>query len=298
MATLYLLWKKKKTGSTCPSLRVTVKAKWMSSPMSNKPVISTNIKGFSSAKSNILAELCKQHHCNILCLLETHRSSGQKVPGMDLVAEIPHKKHGSAIYVRSGSPIIISTSSNNSNNIKCLSAHLEGISVTSVYKPLGVLFVFDNQAVQNGSSSQVFIGDFNSHNTVWGYCNTNTDGESVERWAENNNLRLVHNPKLPASFNSGHWKSDSNPHLIFGSAAIAEGCMKSIDPIPHTQHRPLCLQIKAAVIPKNVPYRRWFNFKKANWKTFSSDLNSCVRQLNASAEQYPDFIQAVCRSSK
>ena len=205
----------------------------MSSPMSNKPILaqcqpfsglaltmtSANIEGFSSAKSNILAELCKQHHCNILCLQETYRSSRHnrpKVPGMDLVAEIPHQKHGSAIYVRSGLPIIISTTSNNSNNIKCLSAPLEGTSVTSVYKPSGVPFVFDNQAVQNGSSAQVFIGDFNSHNTAWDYRNTNTDGESVERWAENNNLRLVHDPKLPASFNSGRWKSGSTPDLILG----------------------------------------------------------------------------------
>ena len=152
---------KKKTGSTCPSLWVTVKVKQMSSPMSNKPIlaqcqpfsglsltmISANIEGFSLTKSNILAELCKQHHCNILCLQETHQTSRHnrpKVPGMDVVAEIPHQKHGSAIYVRSGSPIITSTTSNNSNRIKCLSAQLEGISVTLVYKHPGVLFVFDN----------------------------------------------------------------------------------------------------------------------------------------------------------
>ena len=133
---------------------------------------------------------------------QSSRHNRLKVPEMDLVAEIPHKKHGSAIYVRSGSPIIISTTSNNRNSIECLSTHLEGISVTSVYKPLGVPFVFDNQAVQNGSSTQVLIGDFKIHNTTWGYSNTNTDGESIERWAKNNSLHLVHDPIFPASFNT------------------------------------------------------------------------------------------------
>ena len=263
-------------------------------------VISANIEGFSSAKSNILAELCKKHHCNILCLQETHRGSRHNrplVPGMDLIAEIPHEKHGSAIYIRSGSTAI-STTSTNSNNIECLSAHLEGITITSVYKPPGVPFEFNNQVVQRGMPTQVIIGDFNSHNIAWGYNNNDKDGESVEKWAENNNLRLVHDPKLPASFNSGRWKSGSNPDLIFGSDRLAEGCVKSIlDPIPHTQHRPLCLQIKAVVTPKTAPYRRRFNFKKANWNKFSSDLDSFVSNLDTSAEQYPDFMHAVRRSS-
>ena len=264
-------------------------------------VISANIEGFSSAKSNIIAEVCKQHQCNVLCLQETHRSSRHNrpvVPGMDLIAEIPHEKHGSAIYVRSGSSVI-STTTNNNNGIECLSAHLEGITITSVYKPPGVPFVPAGQMVQSGMPSQVFIGDFNSHSTAWGYNNTYVDGECVQKWAEANHLRLVHDPKLPASFYSGRWKRGYNPDLIFGSDTIAEGCVKTIlDPVPHTQHRPLCLQIKAVVTPKTVPHLRRFNFKKANWKSFSSDLDSYVSELDASAEQYPDFIQAVFKSSK
>ena len=39
----------------------------------------------------------------MLCLQETHRSQTQarpRIPGMSLVAERPHKKYGSAVFIR------------------------------------------------------------------------------------------------------------------------------------------------------------------------------------------------------
>jgi len=45
--------------------------------------------------------------------------------------------------------------------------------------------------------------DFNSHGKAWEYVDTNDDGEIVEKWAEDNKLLLIHDPKLLYSFNSG-----------------------------------------------------------------------------------------------
>ena len=202
------------------------------------------------------------------------------------------------MYARSGIPIT-STSSSNNNNMEVLSAHLDGMTLTSVYKPPRTPFDSNNIMPQGRLPSTISMGDFNSRNTSWGYNNTNTDGENVENWADGNSLRLIHDPKLPASFNSGRWKIGSNPDLIFASDTIADGCVKSIsEPIPHTQHRPLCLQVKAVVTPKNVPFRRRFNFKKANWKGFSKNLDSYISQLKASPDNYPDFIRAVRKSAR
>ena len=47
--------------------------------------------------------MCKDNHCQCLCLQDTHRSQTQampRFPGMSLVAERPHNKYGSAGFIR------------------------------------------------------------------------------------------------------------------------------------------------------------------------------------------------------
>ena len=75
------------------------------SPSGAMTVISANVEGLSANKASILSELCKIQHCHYLCLQETHRAKDQvrpKIPGMTLVAERPHNKHGSSVFVRDG----------------------------------------------------------------------------------------------------------------------------------------------------------------------------------------------------
>ena len=46
------------------------------------------------------------------------------------------------------------------------------------------------------------MGDFDSHNTIWGYDETSENGKAVENWMDIKNLELIHDPKQPSSFNS------------------------------------------------------------------------------------------------
>lgn len=66
-------------------------------------IISINIEGISSDKEDILAELCKTHSCNVICLQKTYRDKDMKTPrinGIKLVALPPHRKYCSAIFVK------------------------------------------------------------------------------------------------------------------------------------------------------------------------------------------------------
>ena len=48
------------------------------------------------------------NNLNVLCLQETHRGQDDnrlRVPGMKLVAERPHDKYGSAIFVKTGTHV-------------------------------------------------------------------------------------------------------------------------------------------------------------------------------------------------
>lgn len=116
----------------------------------------------------------QEKKCDILVLQETHRgliSDRPKILGMSLILERSHDKYGSAIFTK---PNIIVHSSDNTchEDVEILTIFLHSCSVTSVYKPPNTDFKF--------IEPKIVIGDFNCHSVVWGYHNTNRDGEILE----------------------------------------------------------------------------------------------------------------------
>ena len=68
-------------------------------------VISANVESLTASKAPILSAMCKEQHGHCLRLQETHRSKDQarpRIPGMALVAERSHNKHGSSVFIRDG----------------------------------------------------------------------------------------------------------------------------------------------------------------------------------------------------
>ena len=195
-------------------------------------IVSSNIEDLTCAKQDLLAELCTRNNCDILCLQETHRGPSRnrpRIPGMTLITERLHDQYGSAIFVRNGLTVDNASVSEN-DNIEVLSIELMGISVSSVYKPPIETFSLPN-AVTDGRVN-VVIGDFNSHSVTWGYGETNEDGESVENWADANQMSLIHDAKLPYSFNSCRWRRGYNPDLMFVSNNIAKDTDSYIQDLP------------------------------------------------------------------
>ena len=71
----------------------------MMSGLENVIFIGNDDDSLLASKSQILSEMCKEKPFHCLCLQETHRSKDEarlKIPGMALVAEHPHNKHGSS----------------------------------------------------------------------------------------------------------------------------------------------------------------------------------------------------------
>ena len=127
------------------------------------------------------------------------------IPGMALVAERPHNKiyDGSSVFVRDGLKVN-SISVCEEDNVEFITVELPGVVVHSMYNSPDEQFLLP--PLGNRNMPHIVIGDFNSHNILWGYTSTGNDGEAVELWAESNNLSLIHNAKLPKSLNSAIWK--------------------------------------------------------------------------------------------
>ena len=157
---------------------------------------------------------------------------------------------------------------------------MPGVVVHSLYKPPDEKFIL--QALRHANLPYIVIGDFNSYNTTWGCTNTDNNGEAVEQWADSCNRTLIHNAKLSKSFNSASRKRGYNPYLIFVSEGNANMYGKYVmEPIPHTQHRPICACANPVVVAHPTPFRRRFNLRKAEWDGYSTELDKLIEDVKS-----------------
>ena len=87
-----------------------------------------------------------------------------KIPGITLVAERPHNKHGSSVFVRDGLKVN-SISVCEEENVEFITVELPGV-VHSLYKPPPEPFLLP--PLGQRIKPHIVIGDFNSHSTLWG----------------------------------------------------------------------------------------------------------------------------------
>ena len=86
-------------------------------------------------------------------------------------------------------------------------------------------------------------------------------------------MSLIHNTKLPVSFNSAIWKKGYNPDLIFVYSNILDMCEKSVlDPIPRTQHRPICVTVNPVIVPQPTTFKIRLTGRKLTGTGFQQNL--------------------------
>lgn len=239
----------------------------------------------------------------MLYVQETHRSeemNNPRINGMKLAAIRPHRKYGSGLFVRT-SIDVTSSQITEVGDIEIFTIEVEKCTVTTIYKPPNSTFAFEKPALFNTKNKHIIIGDFNSHHTNWGYDETDSNDDQVEVWAESNRLTLIHDPKLPPSFNSGRWKKGFIPDIIFVSDTIAPQCTKEIGrPIPHTQHQPILCKVTAVIKLCDTPFLRRYNFQKADWNTFTKALDDAVTALepvNGNYEVFTKLVKTISRKN-
>ena len=145
----------------------------MSTPNSQRlpttlTVIAANIECLTAVKASMLSVMCKDKPCQCLCLQETHRSQSQarpRIPGMSLVAEGPHNKYGSAVFIRDNQKVK-RISICEEDDVELITIELCNAIIQSVYNPHNKPFLLP--PLKQGNMPHVIIGNFNSYNTLWG----------------------------------------------------------------------------------------------------------------------------------
>ena len=258
-------------------------------------IISFNAEGLSAAKLDLLANL----RANVLCIQETHKDQSlPKIPGMKLIISHQSPIHGSAVYACEKT-IIHKSKDLSEEGLEILQVEADTLNIISVYKPPPAPFSHPQINIPDNKPCLV-VGDFNSHNTVWGYESTNHDGEAVEEWALVNNLSILYDAKDGTTFQSARWRRGYNPDLTFVSAKYHQLFFRTImDPIPKSQHRPVAVDIRPVVQPRETKYQNpRSNYRKANWESFTYDIENKTPTIVPDPERYEDFQSLVIEAAK
>jgi Endonuclease-reverse transcriptase len=215
-----------------------------------------NIENISARKSVRLSQKLQDYKVDIIALQETHTKSDLDlkkrghIPGYEVICAIHDEKraHGIAIYAREAlAPYCSRIHRDCPNKVHVLAIRVARparptLTVVNVYKPPhskwpeNIMKVFPNPVV--------YVGDFNSHNKLWGYKKTSKNGKQLLEWIMQNDLQRIFNVNDKGTFFSAIWKKFYNPDLTIVSKN-PEGIIKAkrriLGSFNGSQHRPVIL---------------------------------------------------------
>ena len=76
-------------------------------------------------------------------------------------------------------------------------------------------------------------------------------------------------------------------------------CVKSVlNPIPRTQHRPICVTENPVLVWRPTAFRRRFNMRKANWSGYATDVDILIDEVDPTPDNYERFVEAIRVTSR
>lgn len=166
-----------------------------------------------------------------------------KIPGFRLIDYIGHPRHGLATYVnqkvedRLVNPV--------TGNEHTVGIRLDNLIIYNVYKPSSTNW--SHHVLPTHQRPTVYVDDFNSHSTNWGYATENEDGEWLFRRATLHRLHLLYDAKQGGTFVSGRWGTATTPDLCFVTTDCHDQPLRTSHTIlhtfPRTQHKPIAINI-------------------------------------------------------
>ena len=266
-----------------------------------------NVEGLTSAKMNIIEQLAVTNKAIVILLQETHQKCDEKLvlPNYLLAGYIRSQQHGLATFIRQDIDWSLEAQSPPDSPTEWLAVKVLGVNIINVYKPPPVRLT--NSSLPSYAAPCLYAGDFNCQHTDWGYSRCSNDGNCLAEWASTNNLTLLFNPKEPDSFSSARWNTGTNPDLAFAEPQQGHQLpvRRVLDKFPRSQHRPSLITQPALVSPTaSKPVMRW-NFRKARWDRFLTEVDKHVpglpspesEDINATYSAYCDMLIDAAKQS-
>ena len=256
-----------------------------------------NCKGLRT-RSDDLKVLLNELNPGIVCLQETKLGNSPYNPGLDYVI---HKMNPRGDHAHGGVAIIVNKSVQHSHII--LNTQLQAIAVRacldreiticSLYLPprhrvtMNEMQVLVNQL----PPPLLLLGDFNSHNPLWGGVVLDAEGRTIDDFIHNNNLLLFNDGSM--TFHNIYSNSFSAIDLSICSPEIYLDFIWSINEDLHgSDHYPIHLKFVRNA-PSDGPIK--WKESEADWVTYEGSFN-ILQDLESFASHihcYDNFMEKI-----
>lgn len=184
----------------------------------NINIMQLNVEGISKQKCEYMEKQFVDEDIDVAVVQETHlKQEGPRseIRGYTMVAAKHHYhvKFGLATYVKDD--LLPSTQVIASNSTFYAGITINDLTIVNVYKPQSANL--EENVLPKFDKPSIVLGDFNSHNTLWGYTSDDNDGNKVKDWMERQNYSLLFDSNDPGTFQSRTWNQSYTPDLCFVS---------------------------------------------------------------------------------
>jgi hypothetical protein len=137
-----------------------------------------------TSKSHNLSRLMCEYEIDIVVIQKSHTISDLNLQNRGKLLN-----RGIVTYVRDTLADCFLTHLECSYNIHVIAVEVSGVTVMNVYKPPSSNW--SSNTLKVFPHPTIYVGDFNSHNQLWGYLQNNADGNRLLEWMTLNKIHLI-----------------------------------------------------------------------------------------------------------
>lgn len=153
-----------------------------------------------------------------------------------------------------------------------------------------------NNLVNQFDQPFILLGDFNSHNTIWGSDKTDSRGNIVNSFLNENDLNILNNINSHTHF-SFAYKTFSHIDLSLISPSIAQYFDWNVcDDLHNSDHFPILIRFNG--FTPIFQRRPCWCMKRADWDKFECNLNEPFENFNNIDEMEKYITDTICISAK
>jgi len=233
---------------------------------------------------------------DIICLQETHLKKEITIPSYHIIHNNRYNSKGGGVLIAIKEGLQYSNIDTTQQDIIAVTLKLKDkyLDIVNLYLPPSQNI--DTNIIEqylNKDHHIIILGDFNSHNALWGSNQTNARGKLIENFIDKHNLTVL-NTKQPTRLH--HTGTTSNIDLTLTNPQVALNTTWEVaNDNLGSDHYPIIINTKHKHT-EDTDTQLKFNFKKANWNLFQTNCKRDLQSIQISdnpSQNYNTLLQII-----